>query len=250
PKKTVDINSILNGGVGDVTVDININKIHKSIAECEKTQHHIAEKDAMDGQGLTEESSNYRTDLSVGSSDFDSAEIMCSKDYVDDEAECLASMFRVLDEDGDGRVSVDEIVVYLERLCLGMPKEEVELAVRSVSASGSEFLTATEFDEFYRIIFAEEGEVDAGNVEEKAICEAFGVFDQNGDGFISAMELADVLCRLGFVEGRDVNCCESMIENVDYNGDGFVDIHEFKHLIARKSTSLPRTCLHCISAVN
>ncbi|GLJ38160.1 hypothetical protein SUGI_0776910 [Cryptomeria japonica] len=150
------------------------------------------------------------------------------------EAECLASMFRVLDEDGDGRVSADEVMRFLKRLDLERPKEEVELTVRSVSACGEDFLTVMEFGEFYRLIYAykEEG-VDNGEDEEQVICGTFGVFDQNGDGFISAMELADVLCKLGFVEGSDVNCCQSMIKSVDHNGDGFVDIHEFKHLIYR-----------------
>ena len=84
--------------------------------------------------------------------------------------------------------------------------------------------------------------------EEKAIYEAFNLFDQNGDGFISEMELANVLCKLGFVEGKDVSCCESMIESVDYNGDGFVDIHEFRHLITR-TTSDSHPCLQCVAAV-
>ena len=62
-------------------------------------------------------------------------------------------MFRALDEDGNGRVSSDEIVRFLERLNLEMPKEEVKLVVRSVSTFGDEFLTTMEFGEFYREIF-------------------------------------------------------------------------------------------------
>ncbi|KAH9309610.1 hypothetical protein KI387_037521, partial [Taxus chinensis] len=212
----------------------------------------IAEDDARNEQiTLKEENyNNISTNLCFGSSNFDSPE-MCSKDYVDYEDECLASMFRVLNEDGDGRVSVDEIVRVLERLSLETSKEEVELAVRSVSACGDDFLSAMEFAEFYRVIFSDkEEEIDNVKVDDQAICEAFCVFDKNGDGFISAMELADVLCILGFVEGKDLNCCESMIESVDYNGDGFVDIHEFKHLITRNSTSPAFSCLQCVAAVN
>ncbi|GLJ38187.1 hypothetical protein SUGI_0777390 [Cryptomeria japonica] len=129
-----------------------------------------------------------------------------------------------------------------------MPKEEVELAVRSVSACGDDFLTLIEFGEFYRIVFVDkEEEMDNVKVE-KVISEAFNVFDQNGDGFISAVELANVLSRLGFVKGKDLSCCESMIESVDYNGDGFVDIHEFRHLITRTSSG-DYPCLQCVAAV-
>ncbi|GLJ38200.1 hypothetical protein SUGI_0777620 [Cryptomeria japonica] len=125
-----------------------------------------------------------------------------------------------------------------------MPKEEVELAVRSVSACRDDFLTLIEFVEFYRIVFAnKEEEMDNVKVE-KVISEAFNVFDQNGDGFTSAVELADVLSRLG----KDLSCCESMIESVDYNGDGFVDVHEFRHLITRTS-SRAYPCLQCVAAI-
>ncbi|GLJ38195.1 hypothetical protein SUGI_0777550 [Cryptomeria japonica] len=218
--------------------------IDHGIAEDEKSKS--KQPIARNKKILKEESSNGSSPC-FESKDFDSAKI--SEEDAEKEAECLASMFRALDEDGDGRVSSDEIVRFLERLSLEMPKEEVELAVRSVSACGDDFLTAIEFDEFYRILFAEkEGEAENLKVEEKAICEAFNVFDQNGDGFISAMVLADVLSRLGFVEGKDLSCCESMIESVDYNGDGFVDIHEFRHLITR-TTSGANPCLQCVAAV-
>lgn len=164
---------------------------------------------------------------------------------VEDEAEgdeCLISsaMFSVLDEDGDERVSTEDIMRVLEILNLEMPMEDVESAVKSVSKCGGNFLTSMEFEEFYQTVLFGKDEDEAEDIvsekiDDKAICEAFGVFDQNGDGFISAGELSDILCRLGFMEGRDVSYCQSMIETVDFNGDGFVDLHEFRHLITRSS---------------
>ncbi|GLJ38181.1 hypothetical protein SUGI_0777320 [Cryptomeria japonica] len=218
-----------------------VDRKYHDIADDEKSKHTIAGSKKL----LREESGNSSSPC-FESSDSSSPKIFM--EGAEEEDKCLACMFRTLDEDGDGRVSSDEIVRFLERLSLEIPKEEVELAVRSVSACGDEFLTAIEFDEFYRILFSNEEEVDIVKDEEKAICEAFNVFDQNGDGFISATDLADVLSRLGFVEGKDVSCCESMIESVDYNGDGFVDIHEFRHLITRTS-SASHPCLQCVAAV-
>ena len=95
-----------------------------------------------------------------------------------------------------------------------------------------------EFEDFYQtILFGNDRDEDivSEEIDDKSICEAFGVFDQNGDGFISAVELSDILCRLGFMEARDVSYCESMIQTVDFNGDGFVDLQEFRHLITRSS---------------
>ncbi|GLJ38179.1 hypothetical protein SUGI_0777300 [Cryptomeria japonica] len=135
---------------------------------------------------------------STSSPCFESSDSSAAKIFIEDteeEDECLASMFRTFDKDGDGRVSSVEIMRFLQRLSL--QKGEVELAVRSMLASGDEFLTAMEFGEFYRTVFSNEEEVDNVKDEEKAICEAFNVFDQNGDVFISAMEFNDVLFRLG-----------------------------------------------------
>ncbi|GLJ38178.1 hypothetical protein SUGI_0777290 [Cryptomeria japonica] len=224
----------------EVDFRTGVDRKYHDIADDEKSKHPIARSKNL----LREESGNSSSPC------FESSDSSSPKIFMESAKEediCLASMFRTLDEDGDGRVSSDEILRFLERLCLEM-LEEVELAVRSVSACGDECLTAMEFGEFYRIVFSNEEEVDIVKDKEKAICEAFNVFDQNGDGFISAMELADVLSRLGFVEGKDVSCCESMIESVDYNGDGFVDIHEFRHLITRTS-SASHPCLQCVAAV-
>ncbi|GLJ38162.1 hypothetical protein SUGI_0776950 [Cryptomeria japonica] len=256
-----------NGGVDDHNDDGNGS--HPQFAKDDRGQHSSAEKN-----GRYEESLQHGSGPFPCLSNQNKNSVPCfgpivsdpskfCKEDIDEEAECVACIFRVLDEDGDGRVSVDEIMRFLERLNLEMPKEEVQLAVRSVSLKGElesaesslspyedEFLNAMEFAEFYRFVFSvQEEEVDPVKAEEDATCEAFGMFDQNGDGFISAMELADVLCRLGFTKEKDVKCCQSMIESVDYNGDGFVDIHEFRHLITR-TTYPPHPCLYCVSATS
>ncbi|GLJ06578.1 hypothetical protein SUGI_0042390 [Cryptomeria japonica] len=242
PKKSTKTGAVFSSTSIRDNEHSDVDRKYHDIADDEKPKQYPI---AGSKQLLKEESGNSSSPC------FESSDSSSAKIFIEDaeeEDECLASMFRALDEDGDGRVSSDEIVRFLERLSLEMPKEEVELAVRSVSACGDEFLTTMEFGEFYRIVFSNEEEVDIVKDEEKAICEAFNVFDQNGDGFISTMELADVLSRLGFVEGKDVSCCESMIESVDYNGDGFVDIHEFRHLITRTS-SASHPCLQYVSAV-
>ncbi|THU53176.1 hypothetical protein C4D60_Mb10t11630 [Musa balbisiana] len=57
--------------------------------------------------------------------------------------------------------------------------------------------------------------------------ETFRVFDQNGDGFIDALELQRVLTGLGFVEGLEMDACGGMIELYDENHDGKIDFVEF-----------------------
>lgn len=53
----------------------------------------------------------------------------------------------------------------------------------------------------------------------------FQMFDRNGDGRITKKELSDSLENLGiFIAEKDMI---QMIEKIDVNGDGYVDIDEF-----------------------
>jgi calcium-binding protein CML len=67
--------------------------------------------------------------------------------------------------------------------------------------------------------------------EEEDMREAFNVFDQNGDGFITVEELRSVLSSLGLKQGRTTEDCRKMISKVDADGDGRVDFTEFKQMM-------------------
>lgn len=53
----------------------------------------------------------------------------------------------------------------------------------------------------------------------------FQMFDRNGDGRITKKELSDSLANLGiYIPDKDL---VQMIDKIDLNGDGYVDIDEF-----------------------
>lgn len=60
------------------------------------------------------------------------------------------------------------------------------------------------------------------------LTEAFKMFDLNGDGKISRVELGTVLQSLG--ETMTDSDLEQMIKDVDTNGDGEIDLQEFINL--------------------
>lgn len=61
--------------------------------------------------------------------------------------------------------------------------------------------------------------------------EAFGVFDENNDGYVDAMELKRVMSSLGMEEGMSEQECQRMIMAFDDDADGRIDFGEFVKLI-------------------
>lgn len=60
--------------------------------------------------------------------------------------------------------------------------------------------------------------------------EAFGMFDENKDGFVDAEELKKMMSSLGLV-GLSEKECQRMIMVFDDDGDGRISFGEFVKLI-------------------
>jgi Ca2+-binding EF-hand superfamily protein len=74
---------------------------------------------------------------------------------------------------------------------------------------------------------AVEGMEEVGKRKE-LLHEAFKIFDEDGDGYIEAVELKRVLDCLGLDGGWEMGEIEKMVRVVDLNLDGKVDFGEFQ----------------------
>ncbi|ESW09146.1 hypothetical protein PHAVU_009G104200 [Phaseolus vulgaris] len=72
------------------------------------------------------------------------------------------------------------------------------------------------------------GELEDISKRSEVLHEAFKIFDEDGDGYIDAMELKRVLDCLGLDQGWDMNAIEKMVKVADLNFDGKVDFDEFE----------------------
>lgn len=144
-----------------------------------------------------------------------------------EETQQLTENFKLLDRNGDGKLSREELLqAYSATMSLQAAEDEVERIMAMVDIDGSGFIDYTEF-----IVATTQKEtlLSKENLE-----KAFSVFDRDGSGQISAGELRAML-------GDQAVCEQSiwsdLIREVDLNGDGEIDIQEFKQIMLRLASA-------------
>ncbi|KAK9119204.1 hypothetical protein Scep_017297 [Stephania cephalantha] len=125
--------------------------------------------------------------------------------------ECV---FHRFDEDGDGKISANDL-----RRCLAVvgaeegAQEEVEAIVKALDMDGDGMLDVEEFVGLMKEERAEE------------MREAFEKYLMDGSECITPRSLKRMLSRLG--ESRTVGECQHMISQFDLNRDGVICYNEF-----------------------
>ncbi|CAH1446085.1 calcium-binding protein CML42 [Lactuca sativa] len=164
----------------------------------------------------------------------------------------LRRIFDLFDTNHDELITVDELSRALILLGLDTNMDELDSIIKTFIQPGNTGLTFEDFqalhkdidDLFFRLDDNydpnnnnnedqddEGGSCEGGKEEELEMMEAFKVFDEDGDGYISATELQTVLVKLGFAEGNEIGRVQKMISSVDRNKDGRVDFMEFKDMM-------------------
>ncbi|KAL0375496.1 UNVERIFIED_CONTAM: Calcium-binding protein CAST [Sesamum radiatum] len=153
----------------------------------------------------------------------------------------LRRIFDIFDKNHDNIISVDELEQALGLLGLQAELSELKSMVHPYVQPGNNGLRYEDFEALHRsldnIFFGLKSDGDGDGDDESDLSEAFKVFDEDGDGYISARELQIVLAKLGLQEGREIGSVEMMISSVDQNQDGRVDFFEFKDMM--RSVSVP-----------
>ncbi|XP_066400603.1 probable calcium-binding protein CML32 [Miscanthus floridulus] len=156
----------------------------------------------------------------------------------------LRRVFDLFDRNGDGEITVDELAQALDALGLDADRAGLAATVGAYVPDGAVGLRFEDFDKLHRALgdaffgaLADQQDDAAaagadggkgGEEDEQEMREAFKVFDVDGDGFISAAELQEVLKKLGLPEASSMANVREMICNVDRDSDGRVDFGEFK----------------------
>ncbi|KAI4298450.1 hypothetical protein L6164_032007 [Bauhinia variegata] len=134
----------------------------------------------------------------------------------------MKQVFDKFDSNKDGKISQQEYKATLRALGMVDMVNEVPNIFRVVDLDGDGFINFKEFMEAQK---------KGGGIRTMDIQSAFRTFDRNGDGKISAEEIQEMLRRLG--ERCSLDDCRRMVQAVDTDGDGMVDMDEFMTMMTR-----------------
>jgi calcium-dependent protein kinase len=134
------------------------------------------------------------------------------------EIDDLKKVFKMLDKNGDGRLTYDELRNGFEQT-MGRYLTDLELnkIIQDVDGDNDGFIS---YEEFLRVAVNQKQLLD-----EKNLKIAFERFDLNKDGKLSKEEIREVL---GTSDNRYINI---LLDQVDQNNDGFMSFQEFTALM-------------------
>ncbi|PKA64399.1 Calmodulin-like protein 8 [Apostasia shenzhenica] len=136
----------------------------------------------------------------------------------EEEVSEFRDAFCLLDKDGDGgSISIGEMTAIMNSIGRSSSNLELEI-IREVS------LDLTGSFDFRGLLDLTAKTVKETNKDEE-LREVFKVFDRDQNGFISAVELKNVLINLG--EKLTDEEAEQMIKEADFDGDGVVNYDDF-----------------------
>ena len=137
------------------------------------------------------------------------------------EGNSMRQVFELLDKNGDGRLSHEELVTaYSRNMSIEEARQTVEVVMQKVDADKNGFIN---YSEFILATTSEHVLLSKENME-----AAFRMFDKDGSGTITVQELKDML---GGPESEGSAVWQQLVKEADANGDGEIDIKEFKTLL-------------------
>uniref|UniRef100_A0A2N9I8E3 Calmodulin n=1 Tax=Fagus sylvatica TaxID=28930 RepID=A0A2N9I8E3_FAGSY len=145
--------------------------------------------------------------------------------FTEDQVSEFKEAFSLFDKDGDDCITTKELGTVMRSLGQNPTEAELQDMVNEVDVDRSGTI---EFSEFLNLMARKMKDSDS----EEQLKEAFRVFDKDQDGFISAIELRNVLTNLG--EKLTDDEVDEMIREADADGDGQINYEEFVKVMMTK----------------
>ncbi|CAL0329643.1 unnamed protein product [Lupinus luteus] len=134
-----------------------------------------------------------------------------------EEVEDLKDMFKKMDSDNDGIVSIEELKVGFQSFGSQLADSEVQMLIEAVGTNGKSTL---DYGEFIAVSLHLKRLAN-----DEHLRKAFSYFDKDGDGYIEPHELRNALMEDGTDDCTDI--ANDIFQEVDTDKDGRISYDEF-----------------------
>eukprot|EP00741_Cyanophora_paradoxa_P003358 tig00000692_g3264.t1 len=146
-------------------------------------------------------------------------------EFTEEQLAEFKEAFSLFDRDGDGCITPKELGTVMRSLGQTPTEAELNELINELQAEGT---TLIDFANFLTIMSKKSKE--PYSTEE--IMDAFRVFDKEGSGYITTVELRHIMTNLG--EKLTDEEVDEMIREADVSGDGKVNYADFVNLLMSK----------------
>lgn len=144
-----------------------------------------------------------------------------------EEEQILEEAFNLCDHDKNGTICSSEIGLVLRALGFNPTEREVKDIVDEIDKNKSGRIEYNEFRDYY---LKYKNKHKNKNMKEEIMC-AFKFFDKNGNGYIEAKEIKEILRKLG--DNTTDEQIKQMIEVADVDKDGQINYAEFVEFMCK-----------------
>uniref|UniRef100_A0ACD6A1G3 Uncharacterized protein n=1 Tax=Avena sativa TaxID=4498 RepID=A0ACD6A1G3_AVESA len=146
----------------------------------------------------------------------------------EEEIAGLKEMFKMLDTDNSGHITLDELKSGLRRVGATLMDSEIDALMEAADIDNSGTIDYGEF-------IAATMHINKVDKEDK-LFTAFQYFDKDGSGYITQDELQKACDEFGMGDAR----IEDIIGDVDKDNDGKIDYNEFVEMMQKGNNPLGR----------
>lgn len=144
-----------------------------------------------------------------------------------EEISGLRQLFRTIDTDNSGTITVDELKVAMNKMGSKLKEDELHALIADADVDGNGTI---DYEEFVAAT------VNLNKLEKEEHCmQAFQHFDIDHSGFITPDEVEQALKKLGGASSADA---AEMVRQYDINNDGQIDYNEFVQMLRKQDNSL------------